>query len=436
MKKLFYFLIPLISIAGLCACGHEDLDGINKSSRIASVSSQIGNIQASLSKLESIDSELKVRIDMLSRLEVVLETFDNAKAKETAILRESSLRQAESTLSKRIDDLKTYVDDDLKLQTDWEKATYTTLEQSYYTYRALASVKLDILDMDGILKGLVSGVEASVKSWVNVQFTGYYSIAQVDAKVITLEKTLAGGFETQSRKLAKLKADSNDAITDISNTYERAITDAIINNEGQIDEKAVAGIKVENAALQSRCDVINAGLDELESIISSLVRKYKAWIGQWTIYQSQSEESIVVTISQQKENSTYNIDGLEGIDTAEKSLTATGVFEDDGSLSIYSQKLGTWNGDYGPAQDILAGLIVSQGVTYYFNSSDYLITNITLSSDGDGIMSRGFVKESDGTVYSIVGMKYYWVVSNGAGSYSSKNTPLPNKLVPVAAQDY
>ena len=546
MKKLVYFLISIICIAGLCACDQQELAGYivanqpdendePESAQIASINAQISSIQASLYALKKMDLELKAGMEALSAT------------------------QQEAALSKRIDDLTAYVDDELTKQSDWVAATFSTLEQYQITCKEIASIKQGISDLDGTLKGLISDAEASVKSWVNEQLTGYYTIAQMDAKVTALEKSIADGDESQSQELEKLKANLETAKADIKTAYEKAIADAITNNEGKINAKIAADIKTANDALQSQIDALESRISSLEktvedlinhiqsisvipgyndgsvgissstteicfeihpaSVAEALVNKgktlfsvsaiytqtkaasqvslpvesvkyengivsvfvsgnplsrafhsghasasarlcvssgtieyasqyfslyptnseaavafaYKAWLGQWTIGSTAGDEKpVVITISPKEENSTYNIDGLEGINTKGYQITATGVFEDDGSLSIYRQDFRTWTSSYyGPATDVLVGQAVVGGVTYFFNDGDYLITNITLSSDGRGVMSSGTVKDSENSVYSIVGMRYYWVTSAGAGSYSSGNTPLPNTLIPV-----
>ena len=75
----------------------------------------------------------------------------------------------------------------------------------------------------------------------------------------------------------------------------------------------------------------------------------------------------------------------------------------------------------------------------YFVDGDYAITNVFMNPDGTATMTAGSVEiedeEAGSTLYSLVGMKYYWVVSAGAGAYSAGNTALPNTLVKVEADE-
>lgn len=269
MKKLAQLFISILFIAGMSACNQQELDNRQsqidelKSTQIASISSQISSIQASISSLEKMDTELKSRIEELSKKEEELEATDEAQAKEMASLRET-LTQLETSLSKRIDDLKTYVDEELKEQKDWVSATFSTLEQYQRTCEEIASIKETLTNQETALKKLVSDTESSIKGWVNEQLTGYYTIAEMDAKISALEKTISDGDEAQAKELEKLRADLETAKADIQAAYEKAISDAITEFEGKINEKIAADIKAATDSLQSQISDINTKIIDIE----------------------------------------------------------------------------------------------------------------------------------------------------------------------------
>ena len=159
---------------------------------------------------------------------------------------------------------------------------------------------------------------------------------------------------------------------------------------------------------------------------------YKAWLGDWILGSTATDEKpIVVTISAKDVNQSYYIDGLEGLDTKQYGISATAYFE-DGTITIYPQTLGTWtHSTYGPATDVLAGLIVEGGKTYFVDSGENPVAYGVIGSDGTAVLTPGSWMDSEGTLYGIVGLKYYWVVEAGAGSYSKGMTPLPDTLIPV-----
>ena len=269
MKNLAKLIISILFIAGLSACNQQELDNIKsqldelKSTQIASISSQISNIQKSITSLEKMDTELKSRIEELSKKEEELEATDEAQAKEMASLRET-LTQLETSLSKRIDDLKTYVDEELKKQKDWVSATFSTLEQYQSTCDEIASIKETLSTQETALKKLVSDTESSIKGWVNEQLTGYYTIAEMDAKISDLEKAIEDGDKAQADELEKLRTDLGIAKTEIKAAYEKAISDAINEFEGKINEKIAADIKTATDALQGQIDDINTKISDIE----------------------------------------------------------------------------------------------------------------------------------------------------------------------------
>lgn len=308
MKNLAKLFFSIILIAGVSACNQEEIDGIKeqieelKSSQIASINTQIGNIQTSISSLEKMDAELKKNIEDLTKKEQELESTDEAQAKEIATLRET-LTQLETSLSKRIDDLKTYVDEELKKQSDWVSATFSTLEQYQGTCTEIANIKQSISDLETSLKTLISGsessinqtitslettlkalisdTESSIKSWVNEQLTGYYTIAQMDAKISALEKAITDGDDAQAAELDKLKTALETAKTDIKTAYEQAITDAITTSEGKINEKIAADIKTATDALQGQINEINTKISAIETrlgIIEASLEKILAQV--------------------------------------------------------------------------------------------------------------------------------------------------------------
>lgn len=308
MKNLAKLFISILFIAGLSACNQEEIDGIKeqieelKSSQIASINTQIGNIQTSISSLEKMDAELKKNIEDLTKKEQELESTDEAQAKEIATLRET-LTQLETSLSKRIEDLKTYVDEELKEQSDWVSATFSTLEQYQATCTEIANIKQSISDLETSLKTLISGsessinqtitslettlkalisdTESSIKSWVNEQLTGYYTIAQMDAKISALEKAITDGDDAQAAELDKLKTALETAKTDIKTAYEQAITDAITTSEGKINEKIAADIKTATDALQGQINEINTKISAIETrlgIIEASLEKILAQV--------------------------------------------------------------------------------------------------------------------------------------------------------------
>ena len=174
-----------------------------------------------------------------------------------------------------------------------------------------------------------------------------------------------------------------------------------------------------------------------EVVEETVDENYERWLGQWTI--GSDDDAVTITISQKVGNESFFIDGLEGVDTQKNELSVTAVYDaTTGGFYIPAQTFGTWDSDYGEATDCLYGQIMMNDKVYFVDG-DYPITNVFMNPDGTATMTAGSVEiedeEAGSTLYSLVGMKYYWVVSAGAGAYSAGNTALPNTLVKVEADE-
>ena len=170
-----------------------------------------------------------------------------------------TLLAKDSTLEKQIDELKTYVDQQSQSNRDWVSTTFTTLEQFNATANIVATIQeqikginaridtidlekgVDIEDINKAVSGLrnelqpqikkvaddaavslasvkkeiedayntdiataISNCETSLKSWINTQLTGYYTITQVDTKLSNLKSDLEGQLSAQKTYLSSL----------------------------------------------------------------------------------------------------------------------------------------------------------------------------------------------------------------------------------------
>ena len=269
MKKVFGLFLSLIVLMGLWSCNQKELDNLQsqidelKSVQIASINAQIAGIQSSIESMEKMDEQLKTRIDELTKKQQELESTDAEQAQEIAALKES-LKEKEASLSKRIDELKSYVEEELKNQKDWVSATFSTLAQYQSTCDEIAALKLAISAQETTLRELISTTESSIKTWVNEQLSGYYTIAEMDAKISQLSKSIADGDAAQAAELEKLRAELEAARTDIKTAYEKAIEEAITTSEGKINEKIARDIKSATDAIQGQIDELNTKIADIE----------------------------------------------------------------------------------------------------------------------------------------------------------------------------
>ena len=166
---------------------------------------------------------------------------------------------------------------------------------------------------------------------------------------------------------------------------------------------------------------------------TSPTEEYAQWIGNWEL-----SDGTVITISPKVNNTSFQIDGIEGLATATNKMSAVAEFDaETGGFTITAQAVRHYTHDtYGGITDELTGLITYSGKNYYVDDEDLLLATVTMGSDGAGILTPGTYNmgtEAAPTLLAIVGMKYYGVLDSGAGAlrYSDTFTALPDKMVKV-----
>ena len=106
-----------------------------------------------------------------------------------------------------------------------------------------------------------------------------------------------------------------------------------------------------------------------------------------------------------------------------------------GGISLPSQLLGKWtDDDLGDVQDVFYGFIQVNGNSTVA-TGDYEVTKILMTGDGVASMTPGTLKQ-EGTSYSIVGMKYLILCSDGSfQAYTGSITSIPNTLTKVVEEE-
>ena len=253
--------------------------------QIASISLQVSNIQKSIGELTEVDTELNRLIGGLRQ--------DLARMEENVDPRYQELKQAveglereEAALDQRIKDLKTYCDTQDEGTRDWVTATFITLEQHGAVLGEIAGIKTRlgeltqmISDTESRLNAAIGRAESSVKAWVSEQLTGYYTIAQMDARLKVLEEGYEAGDATLTTEISTLRNSIETAKTDLTSAYRAAIASAIEENNGVINAKIAADIKTATDTLQGQIDAIRLRLDNAEARLSALEASVAQLIG-------------------------------------------------------------------------------------------------------------------------------------------------------------
>ena len=278
---------------GSCSKINERIDGLDKrvydleNNKIASVEQQIATINQSIADLSTIRTNIQTLMDAKTAMGEDI----------------TKLKAADQTLEGKINDLKTYVDTELaKYATkDWANATFATLAKQAEIITDVEKLKTGLAGLDTKLDQAIANLDSSLKGWVNEQLSGYYTIAQVDAKVDGIQsdidalktdnETNKSDIEKLEADLAKLTQDLATAKSEIKTAYEKAIKDAIEGNDGYITET----IKTAIATANGKIDDLTERVGTLETTVAALsgdVDALKAMIQTVSIIPAYSNGSV------------------------------------------------------------------------------------------------------------------------------------------------
>lgn len=300
MRKILLLIAAVAMVLPSCKKIEESIDALEnrievlENETIPTIDEQIAAINLSLDALEKADEDLNGYIrdleavaadlqeqinDTNTKIDEVKTALQNEistakaevlaelKALETELKNELSqinatietLKAKDAELDQKIADLKSYVDTELGKTTDWVNATFATLEQLNTLSSEVAIIKalVDVNKTEAAtnLANAISALETSLKSWVGEQLAGYYTIAEIDAMLATMEQEMNGKLEAQkayleslinelSEQLTKNIADNKELIDalreDLSSAQDEIATNklAIANNSEQISKNA------------------------------------------------------------------------------------------------------------------------------------------------------------------------------------------------------
>lgn len=228
--------------------------------------------EVSTAKSDILAQLASLRAELMAELEQVNSTIDTLKAKDTE-------------LENKIADLQSYVDTELASNRDWANATFATLAQynslagevaaineqienltssiteleSRLSERIATEMAATLSNLDSAIQERVeditntytsaiatakqeitaaytaaiaeaiSTLETSMKSWVNEQLSGYYTISEIEAKLEVLEDELNGKLSSQRAYLegliSSLSAELSGLISDNSDLIEELRSD-------------------------------------------------------------------------------------------------------------------------------------------------------------------------------------------------------------------
>ena len=248
MKKALLLIVAVATL--FTGCGEIESDINNLKDRIdqleqkvSTIDEQVVAINNSIKLLEKVDKELQAK--------------------------DAQLEQADKNLEAKIAELKLYVNNELNSNKSWASATFATLEQ----YQSLLS---EIVRLEALLKSnkeaatkelteAIASLKTSLESWVNEQLTGYYTIAQTDAKIAELEQAIADGDAALQNQIDDLRTQLAASKEEVTKAYQDAIAKAITDNNGVINQQIANAIETVNKRIDEEVEAINEKISKLQA---------------------------------------------------------------------------------------------------------------------------------------------------------------------------
>jgi len=282
-------ILSIISVAALflTSCYQNDIDNLQqqinelKGGEIATISTQVTNINASISDLQKTENALSGYITSLQT--------DNASVKKQV----SSLSDTDKTLSTKITELSQYVNNELKSSSDWVSATFATLAQYDSLAALVAALPTQVAsitsELDSVQAKIVAGYEKaindavedseeSMKKWINEKLVDYYTISEVNAILDSIATKQSLTDSTLNASIVEQQVALDTAKSQITEAYKKAIKEAIEKSEGVINEKIATDIAAAKTALNNTIKGIQDQIDEIKGKITEFETKIAALI--------------------------------------------------------------------------------------------------------------------------------------------------------------
>ena len=340
--------IESTSIASL----QQQIDGIKASitkleAADVTVNGKIDELKATAEAHQTLIDALKEADKALGQKDTELEgriaTLEGQVATINGQIK--TLEDAAKAINDRIDELKSYVDTEIGKAKDWATATFASLTEYEKTADDLAALSVTVTgigttltgiqtsiagldtkitgidadlqgkitdaktELEGKITGLktelegkiaeaISASETSIKTWINKLLEGYYTAAQVDAKIGSLNTAIEAAkgtaktrIDSVATELTALKTAVDTEKAAIRTEYKNAIDVAINKLDGEIRGALLDSI----AAVNGRIEALDTRVTTLEGKVLTLegnVNKLLAMIQSVSITPAYSDGSV------------------------------------------------------------------------------------------------------------------------------------------------
>jgi len=340
MKFFKYLTVAAIMATSFIVCSCENEGGLTsirgrldelEQVVIPSINQQITAINGSV---ESLNKTSSLLTDYIKTIQDDISDLGSGITPDTKKLQNQidSLAAVTKKFTSDLDDLKKYVNDTDASTRDWASATFATLEQYNTVQTDLSTIKsqLEKIDVDKLKSDILSSLkdelsssikksEDSMKSWVGEQLEGYYTIAEINAKLAELSTSGSANLSDEDKALIdNLKEELKSAKEELTKAYQEAIKKAISDNEGVVDEKIASAIKAATETANKTLEDITKRIDDLEDRIEAVEEQIKTLL--------QRVQSIAVVPE-------YN-DGSVSISASENSVVRFEIYPSEAAEAI------------------------------------------------------------------------------------------------------
>lgn len=306
----------------------KELNGYIESLTAAATGLQ-EQINSTDTKIEELTTALQgdistAKAEVLAELEALKADLNNELTQINAMI--ATLQAKDEELEQNSLALKQYVDEELKSTTDWVNATISTLGEYDRLVSEVATIEEQIQSINENIESLetrittkinddiaaavsalntdiqqqvseitlaytdaiktakeeitdaytatvqtaISTLDSSLKTWVSELFSGYYTIAEIDAEIAALQQAVTTEDAAIKDELDALESSVEKSLNEVTEAYTDAIEEAINTNNGVINTKIANEIETVNQRITDELAIIDDRLNDIEKRLATL----------------------------------------------------------------------------------------------------------------------------------------------------------------------
>ena len=171
-----------------------------------------------------------------------------------------------------------------------------------------------------------------MQSWISDELSKYYTIAQIDGKLLAIQNSIAENNEDMLAETVALRKAIADTKAEITAAYTNIIEDAINTNNGIVDGKIATEVENVNTRIDNEVSELNTKITSIENILNKI-------------------EQDIATINEQISNINISIEALLETDNNLKSY----INSLQGTATILQESINATNEQIEDVKTLLQG---------------------------------------------------------------------------------